>query len=92
VDDRHPPLVGPEAESLYRTSVQRGGHTLDVEAVSMSWFVIILMGTFVMAAVCGGLYDAWLHRRHRTLAGWSDAERAHARIMSRYYAQYGPTQ
>jgi hypothetical protein len=79
-------------ETEHEAVSSRFGLILEMEAVSVAWVVIMLMGTFVLAAVCGGLYDGWLHRRRVTPAGWSDAERDHARIMSRYYAQYGPTQ
>lgn len=59
----------------------------------MGWAMIMLMlGTCVLAALCGGLYDGWMQRRPGRLAGWSDAQRDHARIMSRYYARYGPTE
>lgn len=58
----------------------------------MAWVVIMLAGTVVLIAGFGGLYDGWLHRRPAGLVTWSDAERRHAKIMSRYYAQYGPTE
>ncbi len=56
--------------------------------------VIILMGFLALTCMIGlaGLLCDRRHHRPATPLHWSDAERQHALIMSRYYANYGPTQ
>jgi len=67
---------------------------MEPEAVSMADGVIMLLGFLALTCMIGvaGLLYGQQHRRPAAPFHWADAEHQHALIMSRYYANYGPTQ